>query len=160
MSEKSQWIYSMALWSSTLAILVLLSVQALSGNWVTYFLILPGGPADLSQRFLVAVTNLATFHKMMGFIIGGVSVLILTFAFLHRSSIYVRIFTVIGFIIIVSAGIGGYLFVKSEFQDRWALGQMSDSFVGAYAAYFLQLFFMNKTPRFVWTSKERSRNTS
>jgi hypothetical protein len=28
---------------------------------------------------------------------------------------------------------------------------MMDSFVGAYAAYFLQLFFINRTPRFPWT---------
>jgi hypothetical protein len=153
MSEKLQRIFSMALWTSTLAILVVMSIQALSGNWITYFLILPGAPANLSQSFIGALVKLAIYHKLMGFVIGGISILVLIFAFIRRSSIYVRIFAVLGFIITVSAGIGGFLFVKSGFQDRFALGQMADSFVGAYAAYFLQLFFMNKSPRFPWTSQ-------
>jgi hypothetical protein len=155
MSEKLERTSSMALWISTLAILLVLSVQALSGNWTTYFLILPGAPANLSQSFIGALVKLAIYHKLMGFVIGGISILVLIFAFIRRSSIYVRIFAVLGFIITVSAGIGGFLFVKSGFQDRFTLGQMSDSFVGAYAAYFLQLFFMNKTPRFSWTSQDR-----
>lgn len=153
MSEKLQRIYSIALWVSTLAMLVLLSVQAFSGNWITYFLILPGGPANLSQSFIGTLVKLAIYHKITGFVTGGISILILIFAFIRRSSIYVRIFAVLGFIITVLAGIGGFLFVKSGFQDRWSLGQMADSFVGAYAAYFLQLFFMNKTPNFPWTSR-------
>jgi len=151
MSEKLQRIFSTALWVSTLAILVLLSVQAFSGNWITYFFILPGAPANLTQNFINSMAQLAIYHRIAGFVIGGISVLVLIFAFIGRSSIYVRIFAVLGFIITVSAGIGGYLFVKSAYQDRWALGQMADSFVGVYAAYFLQLFFMNKTPRFPWT---------
>ena len=151
MSEKLQRIFSTALWVSTLAILVLLSVQAFSGNWITYFFILPGAPANLTQNFINSMAQLAIYHRIAGFVIGGISVLVLIFAFIGRSSIYVRIFAVLGFIISVSAGIGGYLFVKSAYQDRWALGQMADSFVGVYAAYFLQLFFMNKTPRFPWT---------
>jgi hypothetical protein len=155
MSEKLQRIFSMALWISTLAILVVMSIQALSGNWITYFLILPGAPANLSQSFIGALVTLAIYHKLMGFVIGGISILVLIFAFIRRSSIYVRIFAALGFIITVSAGIGGFLFVKSGFQDRFALGQMADSFVGAYAAYFLQLFFMNKSPRFPWTSQDR-----
>lgn len=155
MSEKLQRNLSMALWISTLAILVVVSIQALSGNWITFFLILPGGPANLSQSFIDTLVKVAIYHKLMGIVIGGISILILIFAFVRRSSIYVRIFAVLGFIIIVSAGIGGFLFVKSGFQDRWPLGQMADSFVGAYAAYFLQLFLMNKTPRFPWTSQDR-----
>ena len=153
MSEKLQRIFSMALWISTLAILVVMSIQALSGNWITFFLILPGAPANLSQSLIGALVKLAIYHKITGFVIGGISILILIFAFIRRSSIYVRIFAVIGFIITVSVGVGGFQFVKSGFQDRWGLGQMADSFVGAYAAYLLQLFFMNKTPRFPWTSQ-------
>jgi hypothetical protein len=152
MSEKLQRNFSMALWISTLAILVVMSIQALSGNWITFFLILPGGPANLSQSFIGALVKVAIYHKLMGFMIGGISILILVFTLVRRSSIYVRIFAVLGFIITVIAGIGGFLFVNSGFQDRWALGQMADGFVGAYAAYFLQLFFMNKTPKFPWTS--------
>lgn len=155
MSEKLQRNLSIALWVSTIVLLLLLSLQALSGNWVTFFLILPGGPTNISQSFIGALAKLAIYHKLMGFVMGGISILVLIFAFICRSSIYVRIFAVLGFIITISAGIGGFLFVKSGFQDRWALGQMADSFVGEYAAYFLQLFFMNKTPNFPWTSQNR-----
>jgi hypothetical protein len=155
MSEKLQRIFSMALWVSTLAILVLLTVQAFSGNWVTYFLVLPGGPANLSQSFINAMVQLSIYHKIAGFVIGGISILVLIFAFISRSSIYVRIFAVLGFIIAASAGVGGFLYFKSGFQDRWALGQMADSFVGVYAAYFLQLFFMNKTTRFPGAAQSR-----
>src|SRR4030042_1472512 len=154
MSEKAQRTFSMALWISTLAILVVLSLQAFSGNWITFFLILPGAPANLTQTFISALSQLAVYHIVAGFITGGISIIVLIFAFIHRSSIYVRTFAVLEFIITASAGMGGYLFVKSGFQDRWSLGQMSDSFVGAYAAYFLQLFFMNKTPRFPWASQD------
>jgi hypothetical protein len=154
MSEKLQRNFSMVLWVSTIVTLALMTVQGFSGQWVTYFLILPGGPA-LSQGFIEAMVKLATLHKIVGFLVGLVSILVLIFAFLRRSSIYVRIFAVLGFIITASAGMGGYLFVKSGFQDRWSLGQMADSFVGAYAAYFLQLFFMNKTPVFPWASRSR-----
>lgn len=155
MSEKVQRISSKALWISTLAILVVLSLQALSGNWITFFLILPGAPANLSQTFINELSQLAVYHVVAGFIIGAVSILVLIFAFIHRSSTYVRTFAVLGFIIAASAGMGGFLFVKSGFQDRWPLGQMTDSFVGAYAAYFLQLFFMNKTPKFLQSPQSR-----
>jgi len=155
MSEKLQRRLSIALWVSTIVVLVLITVQAFSGNWITYFLILPGGPANLSQGFIEGLVKLSIYHKIMGFVTGLVSILVLVFAFIHRSSVYVRIFAVLGFIITVSAGVGGLLFVQSGFQDRWPLGQMADSFVGAYAAYFLQLFFMNKTPRFPWISESR-----
>jgi hypothetical protein len=154
MSEKLEQVFSAALWVSTIVILVLMTVQGFSGNWVTYFLVLPGGPANLSQSFINAMANLAIYHKVVGFITGGISISVLIFAFMSRTNIYVRTFAVLGFIITASAGIGGFLFVKSGFQDRWPLGQMADSFVGAYAAYFLQLFFMNRTPRFPWTSQD------
>jgi hypothetical protein len=153
MSEKMQPIFSKALWILTLIMLVILTLQGFSGNWITFFLILPGVPANLSQTFIGAVSRLAAYHVVAGFIAGLISILVLIFAFMHRSSIYVRIFAILGLIITASAGMGGFLFVKSGFQDRWPLGQMADSLIGAYAAYFLQLLFMNKTPKFSWATK-------
>jgi len=153
MDEKLQRNLSLALWASTIAVLVLIMLQGFSGNWTTYFLILPGGPADLSQGFIEGLAKLAIYHKIMGFVTSLVSILVLVIAFVGRSTIYVRVFAVLGFIIAALAGMGGFLFVTSGFQDRWALGQMADAFIGAFAAYFLQLFFMNKTPRFPWISR-------
>ncbi len=153
MSENLQRIFLRALWISTIAILVVLSVQAWSGNWITF---LPGAPAQLSSGFLYAIAKLRVYHKMAGFATGGISILTLIFAFVHRSSIYVRIFAVLGFLMTVSAIIGGFLFFTSGFHDRLSLGQMADSFVGAYAAYFLQLFFMGKTSGFWLRTKTKT----
>jgi hypothetical protein len=153
MSEKLQRNFSVTLWVLTGVILGLFTLQGLSGNWITYFLILPGGPSNFSQVFIGGLIKLAQYHKIMGFAIGGVSVLVLIFAFLRKSTMYVRVFAVLGFVITSLAVIGGYLFFKSEFQDRWALGQMADAFIGAYAAYFVQLFFMNGTPNLCFIAK-------
>ncbi len=154
MSENSQRKLSVTLWALTGVILALLTLQGISGNWITYFIILPGGPAGLSQILIVFLVKLVLYHRIMGFVIGLLSILVLIFAFLRLWSKYVRLFAVLGFIITATAAMGGYLFVKSGFTDRWPLGQMSDAFIGCYAAYFLQLFFMNKTPGFRSSAKE------
>jgi hypothetical protein len=138
------------LWISIIALLVLMTVQGFSGNWITIFLRWPGAP-NLSDQFIQAMIGLSSYHSFMGFAIGCVSVLALVFAFTSRSSIYVRILAVLGLVIMASAAMGGILYFSSGYRDRWSLGQMMDSFVGAYAAYFLQLFFINRTPRFPWT---------
>jgi hypothetical protein len=120
---------------------------------VTYFLILPGGSPAFSQAFILGLVKLALYHRIMGFAITALSILVLVFAFLKKSSIYVRVFAVLGFILTAVAALGGYLFFISQFQDRLALGQMADAFIGVEAAYFLQLFFMNRTPGFRFNSK-------
>jgi hypothetical protein len=152
MNEKSQRNLSVTLWVLTSLILALITLQGLSGNWITYFLILPGGPANLGQALIQGLVMLAAYHRIMGFIIGLISVLVLVFAFVCRSGSYVRLFAVLGFIITILAAAGGFLFMKSGLEDRWPLGQMSDAFVGALAAYFLQLYFMNKVPGLRLTS--------
>ena len=155
MNEKMQNISLKGLWISTIAILVIMSVQGLSGNWITFFFVWPGGPgSQVGIAFVSAMAGLAQYHAAMGFAIGAISILILILAFMYRATVYVRIFAVLGFLITASAVMGGILYVSTVFQDRWSLGQMADSFVGAYAAYLLQLFFMNRTPRFPWAKKE------
>jgi hypothetical protein len=153
MSEKSQHSLSIALWVSTIVILVLVSLQGFSGNWVTFFLILPGGSSAFSQGFIPVLVKLGLYHRIMGFVITLLSIVVLVFAFLKKSSIYVRVFAVLGFVLTVVAAYGGYLFFTSRYQDRLSLGQMADAFVGVDAAYFLQLFFMNRTASFSFRSK-------
>jgi hypothetical protein len=148
-SEKSQRISSKGLWISTGVILALLCVQGLSGNWITFLFNLPGAPTDLGIGFYDAMVKLSMYHIIAGFSTIVISILILIFAFINRSNLYVRIFAVLGFIIIASAIIGGMEYVNSMFKDRWPLGQMADSFIGAFAAYFIQLFFLAKVPRFL-----------
>jgi hypothetical protein len=151
MKEETRTALGRWLWIATIVLVVLIAVQGLSGNWVTLFLALPGA-TDLAAAFIEAMAGLSVFHAWMGFTIGIFSILVLVLAFLAKSSVYVRVFAVIGVVLAASAILGGYLFFSSGYQDRWALGQMADSFVGAFAAFLLQLFFMNRTPRFPWTA--------
>jgi hypothetical protein len=153
MGDKLQRISSKGLWISTGVILAVLCVQGLSGNWITFLSILPGAPTGLGIGFNEAMAKLSTYHAIAGFTTIVFSILILVFVFINRSNIYVRIFAVLGFIITASAIVGGMEFVHSMYKDRWPLGQMADSFVGAFAAYFIQLLFMAKIPAFLMKRK-------
>jgi hypothetical protein len=144
----SRW----GLWISTLVVLLVTAIQGISGHWVAFFLIWPGpGGPVFGHTALQIVAKLPSYHKMAGFAIGGISVLVLFFAYTSKSSIYVRVFAVLGIVMTALAATGGILYVHSGLQNRWALGQMADAFVGVFGAYFIQLFFMNRTPRFPWS---------
>jgi hypothetical protein len=142
------------LWISTIVILVLFTAQGWTGNWATFYLLWPG--SNVSDMFLQVTANLAVYHMKMGYAIGAVSILIIIFDFLAKSNIYVKVFSILGLIITAVAALGGYLFVSSSFEDRLSLGQMADAFIGAFIAYFLMLFFMNKVPRFPWSRAKSS----
>lgn len=144
-----QRVGKVGLWISTILILIVMAVQGWSGGWSAFYLVWPG--YNPGNTFLLFVARLALYHMRMGFFtIGALSVLIIIFAFLARSSIYVRIFAIVGLLLVALAAYGGLRFVTSSLQDRLSLGQMADSFIGVFAAYFLQFFFMNKTPVFPW----------
>ena len=136
------------LWISIILVLILTTVQGVSGNWTVFYLLWPGYNAG--DTFLRIVVWLSFFHIKTGFAIGAVSILIIVFAFLSKSNWYVRAFSVVGLAVMFSAAMGGYLFVTTAFEDRLSLGQMADSSIAVFAAYFLMLFFMNKVPRWPW----------
>ncbi len=136
------------LWISTIVILLIAALQGFSGHWIVFFLLWPGGPS-FGQTFIQVLIGLSSYHIRAGFAVGVISVFILFFAFFSKSNILVRIFAVVGFVIVVLAVMGGFLYVTSKLQDRLSLGQMADAFVGVFAAYFLQFIFMIKTPGFL-----------
>ena len=86
--------------------------------------------------------DLANYHRYEGFIIAGLSVLVLLFAFLAKPNIFVRIISVIGLIMVGLAASGGILYVMSNTQDRWNLGQMMDASAGVLIIYLVQIIFM------------------
>ena len=137
------------LWVSTILILLTSALQGLSGHWILFFAVWPGGP-NPGPAFVQAMTTLTHYHIYAGFATGWLAVFVLVFAFIAKTNKYVRIFAVVGFILTVIAASGGVLYVRSGLQDRWSVGQMADAFVGVFGAYFIQLFFMNKIPRFPW----------
>ena len=146
------------LWIATIAVLIICAVQGISGHWVTFYLIWPGSESS-GQTFLRAMKDLANYHKAAGVSVGVLSILILILAFGSRPSIYVRIMALIGLALTVVTIIGAYKYVSSGFLDRWSLGQMADGFVGVFAAYFLQLLLMLKTPAFL-LHRGKARNIS
>lgn len=103
-----------------------------------------------------AMMNLGTYHKIMGFVIGALSIIIPPLAFLARANNYVKVFSLLGVIVTVLTAIGGIAYVNSGFGDRLGLGQMADAAVGVFVAFFLQLFFMNRVPHFLWSKKKTS----
>jgi hypothetical protein len=141
--------YLWGLWISTILALLIAALQVLSGHWVSFFLLWPGGPS-LGIIFIRGLMALAIYHRIAGFAIGGLSILILLFAFFSRSSIWVRSFAIMGLVMTALAASGGILYITSSLMDRLSLGQMADAAIGVFGAYFIQLFFMNKTPRLPW----------
>ncbi len=140
------------LWVSTIITLLIAALQGLSGNWITFFLFLPGAP-NYGQTFLAAMVKLSSYHRAAGFAICGLAVITLLFAFNSKQNLLVRIFAVVGLVLTILAAVGGILYVASETADRMSLGQMADSFIGVFAAYFIQMIFMIKTPKFHWRSR-------
>lgn len=136
------------LWISAILVLILTAVQGVSGNWTVFYLLWPGYNAG--DTFLRIVVWLSFYHIKMGFALGAISILIIVFAFLSKSNWYVRIFSLLGLAVMFSAGMGGYLFVTTGFEDRLSLGQMADSSIAVFVAYFLMLLFMVKVPRWPW----------
>jgi hypothetical protein len=57
----------------------------------------------------------------------------------HRRS--VKIAALLGLFSVAVAGLGGYLFVLSGFTDGGNTMQMGGGFLGAYAFYFITLWY-------------------
>jgi len=145
-----------ALWITTILIILISALQGLSGNWITFFLFWPGGPA-FGDVFTQAMVSLAAYHTIMGFAVGALSILIIFLAFYSKSSIYVKTISIIGLVMTALAATGGMLYVNSGLQDRMALGQMADAFVGMIGIYLIQIFFMNRTPVFPWNKAKQTK---
>jgi hypothetical protein len=142
------------LWILIVANLILVAAQGWSGNWSVFYLLWPG--YHPGAAFVNFVAGLAEYHSKMGFAIGVISVIILVFAFLAKKNIFVRIFGVLGLAVTVLAVLGGVIYVDSAFQDRLSLGQMADSSIGVFAAYFLMLLFTFWTPRFSSSRRQQT----
>ena len=69
----------------------------------------------------------------------AVTSLALSFKWSKRRS--VRICTILGTIAVFSAAVGGFLFVLSGFANGGNSAQMGGSFIGAYAFYFMALYY-------------------
>ena len=129
-------------------LLVLLSVQGWVGDYVNLFAVFPSGQVINSlggfARALQQAGLAETFHASLGFSILAVSVVVLVLSLTQKQT-SVRIASILALIAVVSAVVGGLLFVFSGFTDNGSSAQMGGSFIGAYAFYFLELYFTKVT---------------
>jgi hypothetical protein len=80
------------------------------------------------------------WHASEGVLILALSLTVLAFS-LRSKPKSVKICASLGTLMVVSAGIGGLMFVSSGFQSAAASAQMGGSFIGAYAFYFMELYY-------------------
>jgi len=128
-------------------ILVILSVQAWFGDFVNIFVAPPTGvtpPPFSLTGLLQGIESLGLpliWHAFEGFslVVIGLALAILSFVWSCPKG--AKISSFLGFIFIVVAALGGVLFVLSGFSDGGASMQMGGSFVGAFAMYFVALYF-------------------
>ena len=83
-------------------------------------------------------------HAVLGALLLFFAIAILVVSFRSATRKSARICAIIGLIAIMSATYSGIAFVFSSFKDNGNSMQMAGSFIGAYASYFLVLYF-NKT---------------
>jgi hypothetical protein len=128
--------------------LVLLTAQGWVGDRVNLFVTPPNPvpPPSSVGGLLHAVDSvrspfLLLWHTFEGLVLVVLSAAVLVLSFTWSQSRWVRIWSVLGLAAVVSAAVGGYLFVKSGFADDGGSAQMGGSFIGSYACYFLALYY-------------------
>ena len=129
--------------------LVILAVQGWFGDFVTVFVSPANGitpPAITPSGLIHALQSLPTpffplWHAFEGLALVVLSITIAVLAFAWSRSRGVRAWAVVGLVAVLSAALGGFLFVKSGFADGGNSMQMGGSFIGAFAAYFLTLYY-------------------
>lgn len=127
-----------------IATLAILSVQGWTGDFVNLFSVFPTGAVDFSANGLLQAVQKAgqipVYHTLEGFLLVAFSLVVLILS-LKTKVKSVQVFSILGLAAVVSAAVGGILFVFSGFQDNGNSAQMGGSFIGAYAFYFLELYF-------------------
>jgi hypothetical protein len=125
--------------------LVLLTVQGWFGDTVNLFAV-PSSPVTVEASatgVLQAVLNTGPtliIHAFLGLAILAFAGAVLAFS-LKAKPRNVLVPAILGLIMIVSAIIGGTLFVLSGFSNNGVSAQMGGSFIGAYAFFFIELYY-------------------
>ncbi len=123
---------------------MVLTVQGWTGDTVNLFTTFPSGTVGPSigdvGGAISAGGAILVWHAAEGVLLFALSVVVLAMSQRSKPT-SVRIVSILGFLAILSAGVGGLLFVLSGFQDNGASAQMGGSFIGAYAFYFIELYY-------------------
>jgi hypothetical protein len=127
------------------ATLVLLTVQGWFGDTVNLFAI-PTSPVAVESsasgvfQAIVNVGPTLLIHAFIGLAILALGIVVLSFS-LKSKPRNIQIPAILGLVMVISAIIGGTLFVLSGFTNNGVSAQMGGSYIGAYAFYFIELYF-------------------
>ncbi len=127
--------------------LVILSVQEWFGDYVNIFVAPANGTQPFAfsfNGFINGVSSLGfplEYHAYEGILLLGLAVAVFALSFKLSNSKGVRISAGLALLSMASAAIGGLLFVLSGFSDGGNSAQMGGSFLGAYALYFISLYY-------------------
>ncbi|MDV3244419.1 MAG: hypothetical protein LYZ66_04495 [Nitrososphaerales archaeon] len=125
--------------------LVLLSVRAWTGDVVNLFAAFPSGAVTGFSGFFAALQGagpgpLAIWHGVQGMVVIVLAILIAGLCSRSKAR-SVRIVGLLGLFFTLVAALGGYTFVFSSFLNNGNSAQVGGSFLGAYAMYFLVLYY-------------------
>ena len=126
------------------ATLIALTIQGWTGDATNLFSMFPSGSVEQSLNGIVSgvVTTgfFLVWHAFEGIAIFGLSLIVLAFS-LKAKPKSIRICAILGLVYVVVAGVGGLLFVLSGFTNNGNSAQMGGGFIGAYAFYFMELYY-------------------
>jgi len=126
-------------------VLVRLTVQGWFGDTVNLFSV-PTSPVTVeasASGILTATINVGPtliVHAFIGLMILALSVTVLAFS-LRSKPRSIKVPSILGLVMVVSAIIGGILFALSGFTNNGVSAQMGGSFIGAYAFYFIEVYY-------------------
>lgn len=127
-------------------LLAFMTFQGWLGDTINLFAVFPTVTVNYSLTGFIeavsAVGPLLIIHILNAclLLILGIVVVIMTFK--RTESKGARISSILGVWFIISAIIGGILFVLSGFANNAYSAQMGGSFIAAYAAYFVVLYYV------------------
>jgi len=127
-------------------ILVNLTVQAWFGDTVNLFVTTGTAPSvgfsiGAIISLIMSFGPILIWHAFEGLALLVLSLVAIGLALAWSKKRSVRVSAIIGSIMIISAVYGGLSFVASGYTDAGSSAQMGGSFLGAYAFYFMALYF-------------------
>jgi hypothetical protein len=126
--------------------LVILTVQGWFGDTVNIFFATTSTKPPLFSLggFLQQVASVGfplIYHAYEGIFLIALAIAVFALSFVWSKARSVRIACGLGLLMIVSAAIGGFLFTMSGFSNGGNSAQMGGSFIGAYAFFFIALYY-------------------
>jgi hypothetical protein len=129
--------------------LVILSVQGWLGDTVNIFYAPSSGIAKppftlsgfLREMESIPASYLLLWHAFQGIFLIALAAVVFGLSFRWSNVRGTKVTSGLAFASIISAAIGGFLFVMSGYSDGGNSAQMGGSFIAAYALYFVTLYF-------------------